>query len=201
MAMNTHARQLLFIPLTISALGSGCATSKWQPGGAEKDAQQQVDTTEGGLSWNPYHNVVRSKIVNAFTALNRRDPNPSLELMANDVEYTFQGDHALGGTRHSREAVRLWFARLLHLIPSQFQIRSIEVTGAPWNTQVRMAFEDHVKPLAGPEYINTGVQVTQLKWGKAVRIQTTVDNAKLVRALQYMAQQGVAEATLKPIVD
>jgi ketosteroid isomerase-like protein len=160
-----------------------------------------VDATEDGLQLNPYHAIVRRKVIASFRRLNERDPSAALALMADDVRYTFSGDHALGGTRVSRRGVEKWFGRLLRLFRSTFSLRSVRVVGWPWRTEVFNVFEDHVVPEVGESYVNRGVQVVELRWGRAVRIETWVDTARVVHLLDELAAHGVGEAHAAPICE
>lgn len=160
-----------------------------------------ADATHDGLQLNPYHAIVRRKIIGSFRRLNERDPSAALALMASDVRYTFSGEHALGGTRVSRAGVEKWFGRLLRLFRSTFSLESVRVVGWPWRTEVFNVFEDRVVPEVGEAYVNRGVQVVELRWGKAVRIETWVDTARVVRLLDGLAAHGIAEAHAPPICD
>jgi ketosteroid isomerase-like protein len=164
-------------------------------------SDEPVDSTDDGFSLGPFRAVVRGKVLSSFERLSEGDASRALGLMAPDVTYTFEGSHALGGTRTSRAAVERWFARLLRLLPGKFTIRSVEVVGWPWRATVYTVFEDVVHPAFGEPYRNHGVQVTDLEWGTAVRIHTYVDTAKVERALRTLAEHGVAEAEAPPIVD
>jgi len=160
-----------------------------------------VDATGDGFSLDPYRAVVRGKVVEGFRRLSEGDPSYVLSLMAEDVEYTFEGRHALGGTRVSRAGVERWFARLLRLIPGRFTLRSVEVAGGPWASVVYTVFEDQVTPRLGTPYRNHGVQVAELRWGQVVRVHTYVDTALVEAALAAMAAQGIEEAGAPPITD
>jgi ketosteroid isomerase-like protein len=185
-------------------LACGACAGGTKPMQAQTPASQ-VDSTNDGFSLNVYRNVVRGKVIAAFDAMNARDAGPALALMADDVHYRFEGDHALGGERFSKRAVETWFGRLFRLVPSRFVVLSVEVAGWPWSSTVTTVFEDHVTPRAagldGDPYVNRGVQVIRLRWGKAVDIQTTVDTTKLVCLLDGLAARGIAEAAAPPITD
>jgi ketosteroid isomerase-like protein len=146
-----------------------------------------------------YRAFVRHKVLQGFAHMSRQDPGVVLSLMREDVRYTFEGEHALGGTRHSRASVALWFERLFRLLPGRFQVTGIEVVGWPWHTTVVTRFEDDVTPPVGPPYHNRGVQIAVLRWGKASEIHTYVDTAKVERALGALAEAGIAEASAPPI--
>lgn len=158
-----------------------------------------VDQTHDGVTLNPYHAVVRRKVLRAFRGLSRHDPGPSLSLMADDVHYTFEGAHALGGTRVTRDGVATWFARLLRLLPGQFVIHEITVKGWPSRTRVVTRFDHWIEPPDAPAYWAAGVQVVRLRWGKATSIHTYVDTARLERTLASMAAAGDPEAVAPPI--
>jgi hypothetical protein len=41
---------------------------------------------------------------------------------------------SLGGSRHTRDAMRRWFERLFRLFPdARFELRAVAVDGWPWN--------------------------------------------------------------------
>lgn len=196
-------RSGLWIALGLAAVSAGCTTERGAIAGPwpAAVASTPVDTTGDGLSVDIFRNVVRGKVIAAFEALNRRDAKPVLALMADDVRYSFEGDHALGGTRVTKAGVEQWFERLFRLLPSQFTLRSVEVAGWPWRATAYIVFEDRVSPRVGDAYVNRGVQIVEMEWGKAVAIRTFVDTDKVVRALRVLADNGVAEALAAPITD
>lgn len=159
-----------------------------------------VDQTSDGLTLDPFAAIVRSKVLHSFARLSEGDPSAALALMDERVHYTFEGDHALGGTRTDREAVARWFERLLRLLPGRFAIKRIAISGWAARATVTVVFEDTVRPAFGEPYTNHGVQVTELRWGKATRIQTYVNTALVERALRRLAEHGVDEASAPPIV-
>lgn len=153
-------------------------------------------------SMNPFVWVVRQRVRHSFAALSRQDPSAALALMGDDVQYSFDtptARHALAGTRHTKAAVEQWFARLLRLLPGQFNIQSVEVSGWPWLAQVKVRFEDRVTPQFGPPYTNQGQQDVELRWGRAVHIHTQVETVKIQAALDHLVRHGVTEAAAPPI--
>jgi ketosteroid isomerase-like protein len=177
-----------------AACGHGAARHR-----AEEVTMEQVDHTQDGFTWSVFASVARTKVLDSFAHLSQGDPSLALALMAPDVAYTFEGNHALGGTRVSRAGVEKWFGRLLRLLPGKFTIRSVRVVGYPWRSTIYTVFEDEVSPAYGPSYRNRGVQVVQLRWGSAFQIHTYVDTAKVERALAVLAANGVEEAGADPI--
>ncbi|MBS2017401.1 MAG: nuclear transport factor 2 family protein [Deltaproteobacteria bacterium] len=158
-----------------------------------------LDGPREAFSLDPFRLVVRARVRRSFARLSEGDPSAALALMRDDVRYTFEGAHALGGTRVSRAGVERWFGRLLRLLPGRFTIRRVDVVGWPWRATVYVVFEDEVRPAYGAPYRNHGVQVVELAWGKAARIHTYVDTAKVSRALDVLAASGVEEAHAAPI--
>jgi ketosteroid isomerase-like protein len=156
------------------------------------------------LTLNPFKAIVRQRVRRSFAALGQQDPEPALALMDEHVKYTFDtvaSRHALAGTRQSKQAVRRWFTRLFTLLPGQFAVHRIDVSGWPWRASVLVEFEDRVQPRVGAPYVNRGRQEVELHWGKAVRIHTHVETEKVERALAELARHGVAESAAPPIED
>ena len=60
-----------------------------------------------------YHAFVRRKGRQIFASLSTGDWRANLSGVAEDVHHTFSGDHPLGGERHSRAAMELWFVMLV----------------------------------------------------------------------------------------
>src|SRR5215208_1824731 len=60
-----------------------------------------------------------------------------LEQVAPTGLHIFPGEHALGGTRHTRDALRRWFERLSLLFTElHFEVKEVTVRGWPWNATV-----------------------------------------------------------------
>lgn len=148
---------------------------------------------------NPYKIILKRKILNGFEQLSKGNYNPLLDLFADNVHYKFEGNHALGGERFTKKAVALWFERLLRLLPSSFEIKSMQVYGMPWNTDVVIEFQDTVSPHNLEPYVNDGIQKVKIVWGKATRIHTYVDTYKIQNALRTLAELGIEEANAVPI--
>ncbi len=165
-----------------------------------------VATTEpmDDFTLDPFKAIVKQRVRRSFEALSRQDAAPALALMDDRVAYTFDtpgSRHALAGTRHSKQAVQRWFARLFTLLPGQFTVHRIDVEGWPWRATVVVHFEDRVTPRFGAAYVNRGRQEVELRWASAVRIHTHVETDKVERALAELARNGVTEAAAAPIED
>jgi ketosteroid isomerase-like protein len=133
--------------------------------------------------------------------LSQGDYEYVLDQFSPRFEYSFAGDHALGGTRHSRESMTGWFGRLFELFPGiQFTVRDVLVKGWPWSTRA-VVLVDVRTDVAGEPYRNEVAQTLELRWGRIVRIRTLEDTQKLARALGRLAEAGVPQAELAAIED
>jgi len=149
-----------------------------------------------------YHAIIKRIARNAFGDLSDRKVEPLLERSAPDLRHTFAGDHALGGTRHSREAFHAWLERLFRLFPElTFTIDDMMATGPPWNTRLAIAWTDRGTAADGVDYQNEGVHLLHLKWGRLMELHAKLDTQHLERTLDRMAAAGIEEAAADPIKD
>ena len=148
-----------------------------------------------------YRAIVARQVRAAFETVGSGDYEKALAGVADDVTHTFEGDHPLGGTRHSREGMRRWFQRLYSLFPElDFDIHEVAVKGPPWNTVVFVQWSDTARPRDGTPYVNDGVHAIRVRWGKVVEIHAYLDTQKVRDACDRMAGAGIAEATTEPIL-
>jgi ketosteroid isomerase-like protein len=137
-----------------------------------------------------------------FEAVNGGDSEPVLRLFSRGFEHFFVGEHALGGSRTTIEKTREWYARLYRLLPDiQFDVRRITVSGAPWNTLVVIEWEETNSGTDGVRTHNRGLNILELRWGRATRLQIWPDTVPLVSTLNRLTNSGNAEALAAPIVD
>jgi ketosteroid isomerase-like protein len=148
-----------------------------------------------------YRRIVEGQVRKAWRHLAAGDHEYVLGQFAPRFEYSFAGDHALGGTRHSREAMTGWFERLFELFPGiRFEVADVLVKGWPWRTRA-VVLVDVRTEVAGEPYRNEVAQTIELRWGRITRIRTLEDTQKLARALQRLGETGVVEAELAAIED
>jgi ketosteroid isomerase-like protein len=149
-----------------------------------------------------YHAFVKRRIASVFARLGEGDCEYALSGAGAAVEHRFSGDHCLGGTRTSAEAMRRWFERLFRLFPNlRFEIHSIATSGGPWDTDVVVEWTDRATPADGKDYVNSGVHVIRMRWGKVVRIHVYLDTQVLIETLNRMAVNGIEEAKSPPITE
>jgi ketosteroid isomerase-like protein len=147
-----------------------------------------------------YKAIARRKAQATFDALSRGDWESTLKDVAPEVHHVFPGQNAIGGERHSREALERWFARLYRLIPDlRFEVQHISVKGWPWDMMVAVEWSDHGHASDGVAYENEGAHWIRLQRGKATYIHAYLDTEKVTAICDRLAQAGVAEASAEPI--
>ncbi|WP_326556831.1 nuclear transport factor 2 family protein [Micromonospora sp. NBC_01796] len=148
-----------------------------------------------------YHAIVKRIATKNFNRVNEKDYDALLKDCVPDVYHRFGGDHALGGERHDREALRRWFERLGRLSPTlRLTVRDVWVKGTPHNTTIIIRWTATQNMPDGSPYNNHGVHIVQMKWGKIVSIDANEDSQLVAAALRVFAAQGVTEASAEPIV-
>lgn len=147
-----------------------------------------------------YQMIVSKKVTAVFERLNQRDYEYALSGVGATIDHRFAGEHCLGGERTSVTTMRLWFQRLFRLFPNlHFEVHSIAVSGAPWDTTVVVEWTDRATPADGTEYVNTGAHVIRMRWGRVVSIHAYLDTQVLIDTLNRMAVSGIEEAHAPPI--
>lgn len=147
-----------------------------------------------------YKTIARRKIEGVFDALSRGDWEAGIADVADDVHHVFPGDNAIGGERHSKEAMGRWFERVYRLIPDlRFEIRNVAVRGWPWDMRVAVEWTDHGRAADGVPYSNEGAHWIRLRRGRATYIHAFLDCEKVTEMCRRMAEGGIEEAAAKPI--
>lgn len=147
-----------------------------------------------------YKAIARRKARATFEALSRGDWQTAIKDVSPDVHHVFPGDNAIGGERHSREAVARWFERLYRLIPDlRFEVRRVAVRGWPWDMMVAVEWADHGQAADGVPYENEGAHWIRLQRGKATYIHAYLDTEKVTKICRRLAESGVEEAAAEPI--
>jgi len=147
-----------------------------------------------------YQAVIKHKARGIFSALSRGEWQATTADVADDVHHVFPGANALGGERHSREALERWFERLYRLIPEiEFEVHDVAVRGQPWDTAVAVEWTDRGRAADGEPYENEGAHWIRLRWGKAVEIHGYLDTEKVTKITERLAAAGIEEAAAPPI--
>lgn len=149
-----------------------------------------------------YSLIVRSQIRKAFEQLNKGNYPAIVKQFSPDAEHVFYGNSALGGRRHTPASIAKWYKRLPVIFPDlRFDLKSIGVSGWPWNTTVAVEWVDHFTLRDGTRESNQGVHLFRLRFGKVVSLHIYCDTAKLDSILARLVEQGVNEAGASPIED
>lgn len=148
-----------------------------------------------------YSSIVKMKIRQTLDDANNHRWDKVTEALVPDAHHRVSGDHALGGVRHDKQSIRQWFERLGRVLPS-LHIKPTEVTvqGWPWNTRVFAQWNSKAPLIDGSHYINRGLLVFTLRWGRVHSIEEYQDTQAIARALQAQSAAGVEEAGARPIV-
>jgi ketosteroid isomerase-like protein len=123
-----------------------------------------------------------------------------LSAVVPNVTHHFAGDHSLGGTRHDAVALRLWVERLGRVLPNlQFEINNIWVKGMPWDTTVIGQWVATAKLMNGDSYVNPGIHIIKLRWGKVYSLDVSEDSQAVAEGLAKQGKAGIEEATAQKI--
>jgi len=156
----------------------------------------------GALGVAGFRLAVKRNVRATFRRVGQGDYETLLEQTAPSVLHVFPGDHALGGTRHTRDALRRWFERLFLLFPElHFEVKEVAVRGLPWDATVMVQWENRGRVCDGQPYANQGAHVLRLRRGRVVYLHEYLDSQRVAAVCRRLAQQGVSEATAKPIID
>jgi ketosteroid isomerase-like protein len=139
-----------------------------------------------------YHAIVRRIAKKNFEPVNQRDFESLASDCSPNVHHRFGGNHALGGERHDREALRRWLGRLGRLGPGlKLTVHDVWVKGLPQNTViiVRWSATDAL-PDGSPDR-NHGVHVVRMRWGKIVEIESKRRFASGRRVIKGSAANGL----------
>ena len=149
-----------------------------------------------------YRLIVAKEIRKSFDHVNNQRWDDAVQGLTPDAYHWVAGEHALGGERRGKQLVKQWFERMgrvfpgLHIDPEQ-----VEVTGWPWNTTVFVKWRANAKLLDGQSlYVNRGVHVFKLRWGKVNSIEEYFGSQAAERGLAIQARAGLDEAAAAPIV-
>jgi ketosteroid isomerase-like protein len=149
-----------------------------------------------------YKRIAAARIRRAFDAIRRHDYEAAADGVAADVHHLFPGDNALGGERHSREALLRWFERLGRLFPElQFKVHRVAVKGPPWDMWIAVQWIDEGRAADGEPYVNRGAHWIRILRGSVVHIQAYLDTDLVTASCRRMAAAGIAEAASAQITD
>lgn len=149
-----------------------------------------------------YSLIVKKEIRRSFDHVNNQRWDDAAKGLTPNAYHWVAGDHALGGERHGKQSVKQWFERMGRVFPKlHIDIEQVDVTGWPWNTTVFVKWRANARLLDGQSsYVNRGVHVFKLRWGKVYSIEEYFDSQAAERSLAIQARAGLDEAAAGPIV-
>lgn len=148
-----------------------------------------------------YSSIVENRIRQTFDHVNHHRWDEALEAVATHVHHRVSGAHALGGERHDIEAMRRWFERFGRVLPNlQIKVNKVWVTGWPWHTTVFARWDGTATLRNGAAYVNRGLHVFTLRWGKVYALEEFQDSQAAAHGLAAQAAASLEEAAAEPIV-
>ena len=136
-----------------------------------------------------------------FHHVGQRDYETLLEQTAPSVLHVFPGDHALGGTRHTRLLAALVREALRALYRTALRGQGGGGEGLPWDAAVMVQWENQGRACDGQPYANQGAHVLRLRGGRVVYLHEYLDSQRVAAVCLRLARQGVSEAAAEPIKD
>jgi ketosteroid isomerase-like protein len=108
-----------------------------------------------------YHSIVKRIARKNFLRVNDKDYDALLKDCALDIHHRFGGNHALGGERHSRDALRQWFGRLGRLAEHlTITVEDIWVKGLPHDTVIIIRWSATDRLRRSPKPLRPSVEPT-----------------------------------------
>ncbi|MBZ0293029.1 MAG: nuclear transport factor 2 family protein [Anaerolineae bacterium] len=149
-----------------------------------------------------YQWIAKRQIRKGFAQISAGDFDTVLKLFADDVHFTFAGDHALGADVHQREGACEWFARVGRIFPGlKLEAEQIFVAGPPWDMVITTRFHVHDTLPDQTTYDNHGVQIVRIRLGQVVEDHLLEDTLVLQKVLTYLSALGQTEADAPPLAD
>ncbi|MCT7992065.1 nuclear transport factor 2 family protein, partial [Laspinema olomoucense] len=98
-------------------------------------------------------------------------------------------------------AMRRWFERLFRLNDHlAFDLKHVAVSGGPWDTTAVVEWTDSAQLADGTGYLNTGVHIVRMRWGRIVSLHAYLDTGLFESACRRMVGVGITEAEAAPIL-
>jgi ketosteroid isomerase-like protein len=148
-----------------------------------------------------YHTIVKRLARKNFELVSQKDFEALLKDCVPDIHHRFGGQHALGGERHDKEALRRWFGRLGRLGANlKLTVNDVWVKGWPHNTTIITRWSATDTYPDGSPYTNRGVHIVKMRWGKITDIDAHEDSEAVAGMLRRRAEAGDKEGLAPQIV-
>lgn len=148
-----------------------------------------------------YGYIVKKKIRETFEHVNHHRWEEAVADVAPNIHHRVSGNHALAGERHDKQSLLQWFKRLGLVQPKlHIDVDNIWVNGWPGNTTVFVRWVGTSKLLNGDNYVNRGLHVLNLRWGKVFALEEYQDSQAAANALLVQSKAGLNEAASEQIL-
>ncbi len=130
--------------------------------------------------------MAKRKIRSSFDCLNRRDLDAFMANWHEEGRLIHPGNLSISGEIEGKEAVREWFQRFLDRFPGlKFTLNNVcvqNIFALGGTNVVTVEWELVVTDEEGKEYRNSGVNVINLRGGKAVLVRDYIFDIELHRS-------------------
>ncbi len=148
-----------------------------------------------------YSSIVEKRIRETFDHVNNHRWEEAVKAVAPHIHHRVSGAHALAGERHNKEDLRRWFERVGRVLPNlRIKVDNIWVNGWPWDTTVFARWDGTATLLNEDAYVNRGLHVFTLRWGRVTSLEEFQDSRAAANALAAQAAAGLKEAVAEQIV-
>lgn len=118
---------------------------------------------------------VRKITTLAFSRLQAGDATFATSLLAEGVRFRFPGRNPFAAELTTKDDSQQWLQRFAHFRP-EFVIHDVIASGMPWNIRASIHFTDRIGGPDDPDaYINEGVCMIRLRWGRVVEEKVFLD--------------------------
>jgi ketosteroid isomerase-like protein len=123
-----------------------------------------------------YHRLVRRRILTSWEALSNHEID-GLPL-ADDVRFTFAGDHGLAIDAHSAAEEREWLRALFVRFPRvRFEVDDVVIGGPPWAMRVATRY----RAVQDGETLYRGAHFARMRGGRIVEEVVLPDTQAIAR--------------------
>ena len=141
-----------------------------------------------------YSSIVKKQIRQSFDHVNNHRWG-AVKAVAPHVHHRVSDAHA-------QRSLRRWFERLGRVLPNlHIKVNNVWVNGWPGHTTVFAQWDGTATLLDGDAlYVNRGLHVFTLRWGRVYALEEFQDSQAAARALAAQAAAGLEEAAAEQIV-
>ena len=126
--------------------------------------------------------LIRRRVLALWARLSAGEPD-ALPL-AENMRFSYVGDHALAVELHSAQELRAWLRALFERFPGlRFDIAEVVVSGPPWSLRTATRYA----AVRDGRVLYHGAQFTQIRWGRVVEEHVLPDTQAVARLAPTVA--------------